>query len=223
MKTQDILYLLGGLVIGIVIAMIVFNDDADALDADTLRTVVEDAVANETSQLQADLTQLSEAVAALGSDIGNPQTRNPEQLGYFSIPYGEVESWLGIMITEADDPDAALGADLMANLGTVGEISTSTDLILYFDNQTDVVDNVLSTVYAALIEQTGSEDTSVCLAVDSNPYSLTGTGLYIYVEIPEELIDEMPKASEGWEQLAERKENSMTWASECYEPPDVAQ
>jgi uncharacterized protein YcnI len=69
----------------------------------------------------------------------------------------------------------------------------------------------------------GSEDSSVCLAVDSNPYSLTGTGLYIYVEIPEELIDEMPKASEGWEQLAERKENSMTWASECYEPPDTTE
>ena len=96
MKTENILYLIGGLVVGFVIAMIIFDGDSDAesLDADTVREVVQAVVVDETSQLQVELTQLSEAVAALGSDMGQPQTRDPEQLGYFSIPYGEVESWL---------------------------------------------------------------------------------------------------------------------------------
>jgi hypothetical protein len=202
LKTQDMLIIvISSFVIGFAISMAIFTSDA--------------------------FDELGETVEAI-QEVA--QIRDVEQLDFYRISYVDLETWLDNVELDMDD-------DLMANLATVGEINTSTDLILYFDDQTEAVDNVLATVFMALNQQAfGLEATAeaeptadsdgeeaeqlfmVCLAVDSDPYSATGPGLYVYVEVPEELSDEMPKESEGWEELADPKELSMTWAAECYDP-----
>ena len=201
LKTQDmIIVIIGSFVAGFAISMLIFTSDA--------------------------FDELEESVAAI-QEVA--QIRDVEHLDFFRISYADLETWL-------DNAELDLDDDLVANLATVGEINTTTDLIVYFDDQTEAVNNVLSTVYLALNKQTlGTEATAeaaptvesgeeqaaslftVCLAVDSDPYSATGPGLYIYVEVPEELSDEMPKENQGWEELADPKENSMTWAAECYD------
>lgn len=220
MRVKEFLYMTAGLVVGIGLGMFALGGD-DAVDEETLQTVVQQIVAAETGNLQVKLDALTETVSGLSetSITGTRLTREVVAKDFFLVSFDEVAGWLE-SVDSSDTETALLTDELRTALENVEGLGSASDFGVYFTEQSDSVSSVLATVYNVLFAQTNAdadnaEAITVCLGLDNNPYSITGPGLYIYVEIIEELSNEIPK---GWEELETAKENDMLWSSECYIP-----
>ena len=145
------------------------------------------------------------------------ETRNVENLDFFQIDYDAALTWL-------EDSDTDLNEDAQSAFALVGEIGATADFLRSAHDQPEAMSIVLETVYVTLSRQTGAGSDSairVCLALDSDPYSADGPGLYIYAEVDDALSDEMPKEDAGWRELVDYREPGMDWAAQCYDPQNI--
>jgi hypothetical protein len=201
MKLENIVYVLGGLIVGFIIGMLLATDSDDT---DAIRTVVQEVVSEEVETLRAD-------IADIGAQSANLRPAMiPE---YFLVSFEELESWLGSVDEELLDDTVVADIQNVIGLGTAENFGQ------YFIDQEDSVNNVLSVVHQALMEEAGNDEGSlftVCVGVDDDPYNPLGQGLYLYVELPAETSEIIPKE---WEYLEEPKENDMLWSSVCHTEP----
>lgn len=149
------------------------------------------------------------------------ESRDVENRSFFLVSFEDINTWLASTDMEMTD-------DQLAAMENVQGINDTEALTLYFSDteseEFDVVNNVLSMVYNTLLAETNTEVDSgdapppflVCLGILNDPYS-TAPGLRVYVEIPVEVTDEMPKE---WEenQLEGPMDENPLWSSECYDP-----
>ena len=199
MKLENIIYVLGGLIVGLIIGMLLATDSDDT---DAIRTVVQEVVSEEVETLRTD-------IADIGAQSANLRPAMiPE---YFIVSFEETENWLSSVNEELLDDTVVADIQNVIGLGTAENFGQ------YFIEQEDSVNNVLSVVHQVLMDETGNDEGSlfkVCIGVDDDPYNTLGQGLYLYVEMPAETSEIIiPKE---WEYFDEPKENDMLWSSVCH-------
>lgn len=238
MKTRDIVYIVGGLIlgvaIGVLIATIVGNNNApQGLTQDQVQALINDAMSGQ--GVTTDPINQDDLVRAVINTIKNgpanaAQTRDINS-AYFLVPIEEAGSWLEtIKDIEFDEEITTENIELLAN-----DITSESKLALYFTlpDRVTTVNSVLSLVYDAMLKTVGVAPEEavivgaepsyvVCLGLDNDPYSLSGPLLYFYMQIPTAKVADLQDAEgnlpASWEQLDGPRENSMLWTAECYDP-----
>lgn len=132
---------------------------------------------------------------------------------FYKVTFEEAQGWL---TSNSDD-------NLDESLSTVaGLANAGLDLGQYFVDSEDSVDTVLFSLQNALLSEDVDENTAnavtTCIGVDSNPYSPTGPGLYVYVEVPDgvDVPDEFQDNT-----VSTPQESSITWAASCIKGSDA--
>ncbi len=126
---------------------------------------------------------------------------------FYMVKFEDAQGWL----------QTFSGDNLEQPLTEVAGLANAINLGEYFVQTEASVDTVLFSLQNALLKEDGVDQNvanavTTCIGVDSNPYSLTGPGLYVYVSVPDgiEIPDEF---LEG--ELNAPQENSITWAASC--------
>ena len=243
MKTKDIVYIVGGLILGIGVGVViatVIGGGNSGVTEDQVRSIVNDAVSNQGVSPSADdivqavITTLRGPNAPARNSVTTAgQTRDVNST-FFLVPIEEAGSWLETV--EKIEFDAEVTTENLELL--YNDITSESQLALYFTlpERVTTVNSVLSVVYNAMLTTVGvapeeamvqGEATApsyvVCLGLDNDPYSLSGPLLYFYMQLPNDvaasqLLDAEGKLPTGWEQLDGPRENSMLWTAECYDP-----
>ncbi|RMG74543.1 MAG: hypothetical protein D6711_08590 [Chloroflexi bacterium] len=213
MTAKDLVYTTLGLVVGVIAGILIISlTGSSSLNEETVRNIV----AEEITASEARLT----AALASGNVERTFGTRDADlsDLDFFLVDYNQAMPWLE-SITELDE-EFVLDESIEEQFGAVATIDNSNDLIVYMTEQVSSADGVLATVYDALLIDLGDPNAEVivCLGIDNDPYSLTGPKLYLYLQVPQELSEELDDKQEGWERLAAPKEESPLWSAECYDP-----
>lgn len=214
MNSKDLLYSVVGLVIGLIGGVLIISlTGSSSISEDTVREIVSQEVAASEARLTAALVS--------GNTERTYATRDLSDSDFFLVDYNETMTWLET-ITELDE-EFSIDETIEEQLGAVATIDNSNDLIVYMTDQVSSADGVLSTVYDALLINLGDEDAEivVCLGLDNDPYSLTGPQLYLYLQVPQDLSEQLDDKQEGWERLAAPREESPLWSAECYDPEVV--
>jgi len=232
MKTRDIVYIVGGLIIGVLVGVIiatVIGGGNKGLTEDQVRSIVNDAVSGQGVQpSQDDIVRAVITTLRTGPNVS--QTRDINS-SYFLVPVDQAGSWLEtVKDVEFDEEVTTENIELLNN-----DITSESQLALYFTlpERVTTVNSVLSLVYDAMLKTVGvapeeaivaGADPSyvVCLGLDNDPYSLTGPLLYFYMQLPSEQVEKLQDVDgnfpTGWEKLDGPRENSMLWTAECYDP-----
>ncbi|MCU0481550.1 MAG: hypothetical protein MUE54_10110 [Anaerolineae bacterium] len=232
MKTKDIVYIIGGLIIGIAVGVLIATLlGGSRVTEDQVRAIVNEAVAGQTTSQPVNQDDLVRAVInTLRTGPAVAQTRDINS-AFFLVPVEEAGSWLEtIKDVEFDEEVTTENIELLSN-----EITSESQLALYFTlpERVTTVNSVLSLVYDAMLKTVGvapeeaivaGADPSyvVCLGLDNDPYSLTGPLLYFYMQVPTDKVETLQDVNgefpTGWEKLDGPRENSMLWTAECYDP-----
>ena len=206
MKIKELVYIVAGLVVGIAVGTLLLGNDPDTestLDEAAVRGIVQEVVAGGQQQIERELNEMrialqypdmpeltederAAAESRIGDEFGVSHVRTrPGEMDFYRMSASEIQTWLDGFI-EGLDPDSTeemavdfSELDTATLVESLMEINSSADFVLYLDDESSNVNNVLLALYTALIAQTGSseEALSVCLGVDSNPYAISGPGL----------------------------------------------
>ena len=210
-NNNNILYIAVGVVVGLIFGVVIVTlTAAGGLSEDKVR----DIIAEENAQLEASLlTSVNEAVSVAMVNQQPEFVRERRDLtdsSFFLVTMDQAATWV------EDAEGIEVSEDLTETILAANDITTSEDLELYFSSQVNTVDGVLATVYDALQVNLGEEsEVEVCLGLDSDPYSVTGPIIYLYLQVPEVNEDDLPKE---WELLDAPREESMLWSADCYDP-----
>ncbi len=211
---QQLLFVALGVVVGLLLGVVVINATNNAVNEATVREIVAE---NNTQILDGIAVALAQA-----NPIDRQITRRNLDLAdstFFLVTMDQTAEWLESLI-EAEDVE--LSEEVILSVLAANGIASSSELELYFGQQVNTVDGVLANVYQMLLAVLGNDSDGeeaglgVCLGLDSDPYSLAGPVIYLYLQIPDdEDVDSLPK---DWEVLSGPREESMLWSMECYDP-----
>jgi hypothetical protein len=129
---------------------------------------------------------------------------NPSR--FYLVKYEDAKAWL---ISNGEDQ-----AVIEASITDLDTLSTALDLSQFVGREGSI-NTVLFSLQDSLLRDasdTNAAAVTTCLGVDSDPYTLTGPGLYVYVEVPDGV--QLPNGLNGTE-LDGEKESSITWAANC--------
>jgi|GEM_PF-3113331 len=183
MKRKEIQYLMGGIVIGAIIGMLLIL----LLEETNNQGTVADPNTNETSNIEF-----------------VPQA-------FYLVEYEQAQAWLTSIL--ADDP-----ATLEANWELIAGLIDAEDISSYWPDANESIELILATIRKQLIagQNVSAQQNaalSTCIGIDQSPYNITGPGVYVYIEVPTDLVETIP---EDWEALDTPKENNLLWTTQCY-------
>lgn len=153
-------------------------------------------------------------VGAAGEDLGltgtasdaNGNTINIElaPLDYYLVPIEEASAWL-----RTNYPDEA--DEVSDDLDAVNGLFGTADFGTYYAENQGSVENVLLTLQGLLFADV-NPDVSTCVGINQDVYS--GPGVYVYVQVPDNMADNVPV---DWEDLKldGPKEDTMLWSTQC--------
>jgi hypothetical protein len=188
MKRKETQYLIGGLLVGMLVGALVISVN------DSLRE-------------------------GLFGATSNPPKREDEAVeidpqAFYLVDFIEAQDWLAMI-------DPGKDQQIRADLDVVGELASAVDISAYFTEDTkeateNSIDAVLAAFHSVLLQAAFDNADDVyfrtCIIVDNS----SGTRvLYMYVEMPEEVIGDI---LEGWEQLNNSQEGSLLLSTQCYQP-----
>lgn len=187
-KNRELIFLTGGLIVGFVVGVILIGS-SDEMRTDLFGTVGDTGGSN--------------------SDI------EFDELTFYEIEFDDAKDWLSEVEPEVSE-------ELAEDLDHVNGLGDTDDLGEYFTEVQDSIDTVLSTMHRTLLEGIDLEDAirtrvSTCIALNNDPYSLSGPGVYVYVQVPEDMVETVPV---GWESLEGPKEQNMLYSTTCYSDSD---
>lgn len=221
---QQITFVAVGLALGLLIGMVAVNITTDTLSEDDVRQIV----AENNAQI---LAGVEVALAGDGPEIVFQRRQlDLTDANFFLVTMEETAEWLEEFLAEFEDME--ISEELLETILAANAITTGSDLELFFTEQVNTVDGVLANVYQALLmlfsngampeEFSNGEDLEfeVCLGLDNDPYSIAGPVIYLYLQVAEELTDEVPK---DWEMLSGPRQESMLWSAECFDPELAAE
>ncbi|TVR22780.1 MAG: hypothetical protein EA396_05175 [Anaerolineaceae bacterium] len=216
---QKIAFVAVGLALGVLIGIVAVNVTMETLSEDDVRQIV-------TENNQQILDGIEVALAGQGPEvIFQRRQLDLTDSTFFLVTMDETAEWLEEFLAEFEDIEVS--EELLEAILAANGIDSSNDLELYFSEQVNTVDGVLANVYQALLmlfsngampDVLGDDEGfqfEVCLGLDNDPYSIAGPVIYLYLQIPDELTDEMPK---DWEMLDGPRQESMLWSAECFDP-----
>ena len=215
-NNNNILYVAVGVVVGLILGVVIVTLTASGgLSEDQVR----DIVAQENAELETALMAGVNETIAVAMINEQPeivrQRRDLTEGSFFLVTMDQAAEWID-SAEGVEIPEGVTETILSAN-----EIATSEDLELYYSSQVNTVDGVLANVYDVLQINLGEDaEVEVCLGLDSDPYSLTGPAIYLYLQVPQESEEELPKE---WELLDSPREESMLWSADCYDPETAAE
>jgi len=163
MKTKEMVFMIGGLLVGLVLGAVLIGTSSD------LRT----------------------GLFGTAADSGNGNDPNiefrPGQ--FYLVEFGEAEDWLsqiepGIVEELQDDLESVEGLASTSNLGQhFRDNQDSVDTVLF------TLHNTLLKEEGA--EDNSLAGFSTCIGIDTDPYS-TNPGLYLYLEVPPQAGKNIP-------------------------------
>lgn len=186
MKPREMVYMFGGLLAGLVIGAVLIGTSEDMRES------------------------LFGTAAEPGSGGGKAVEIDPKQ--FYLVDLNTAQQWL-----ETVNPDEK--GELEEPLSDVAGLTQAggvLDLGQYFVDKRESFDTVLLSIQDALLTEAGVDEgtaLTACIGLDSDPYSLTGPGVYVYVGVPKDMTDQVPS---DWTQLAGPKEQNMLWSTACY-------
>jgi hypothetical protein len=132
---------------------------------------------------------------------------------FYLVEFDAAQGWLSDI-----DPDSREEID--AALGSVEGLITAEDFESYAsDAETQAAINiVLAAIREALLSQgtlDGVTNFNTCLGIDRNPYSLSGPGLYLYVELPQSGTSGLSTTFTENEASGPH-ESDILWSTACY-------
>ena len=185
MKSREIIFLVGGLVVGILVGAIIIGS-SDGLRTDLFGTA---------------------------ADSGNSTDPGIEfdELNFYEVEFGDAKDWLSSV-----EPDVS--AELEEDLDNVDGLGTTDNLGEYFTSVQDSVDTVLATIHGSLLDSLDLDEAvrdraRTCIALNNDPYSLSGPGVYVYVQVPDDAVETIPA---DWSSLTGPKEENMLYSTTCY-------
>jgi hypothetical protein len=185
MKNRSMIYLVGGLVVGFLVGVVVIGS-ADGLRTDLFGTA---------------------------ADSGDSSGTNIEfdELTFYEVEFGDAEDWLSAVEPEVSEA-------LTEDLDNVNGLGNADNLGQYFTDVQDSIDTVLFTMHNALLDDANlaaplRARASTCIALNSDPYSLSGPGVYVYVQVPDDAAQTVPA---DWTSLTGPKEQNMLYSTTCY-------
>jgi len=139
---------------------------------------------------------------------GDSDAMEVEPSRFYLVDFQAAQAWLE---TQNADETEALRGDLEA----VSALQQATNLASYLGDNQGSVDKVLALIHETLTTSGGGNPQAVtaCIGVDSDPFSPTGPGLYVYVEVPANAAESVPQ---DWQALQGPKEDNMLWSKDCY-------
>ncbi|MBN1681864.1 MAG: hypothetical protein JW966_16415 [Anaerolineae bacterium] len=197
LNRRDIVLLVAGLVVGLVIGIVLIGSNDD------LRTDLFGSSAKDNQ-----------------SDSGTTSSKT-ENVMYYLTEVTSAKDWLSEKYPETSDSlDEA--ADVIAKPSTWENTSEGVK------QAKDYIDTVLPQMYAALVNADDivqpkvapDNDTSVCLAIDDDPYNIDGPIVYMYLTIPVDQVDTLD-IPDDWEQIKDAKSDQLYWQLlACFPEPD---
>jgi hypothetical protein len=132
---------------------------------------------------------------------------------FYLVDFSEAQNWL-----ETIDPDSK--EEIEDALNNVQGLVDAEDLSQYVvDNQTSI-EQVLFTLQNALIQQQGiqgNQNFTTCIGLDRSPYSLSGPGVYLYVQLPQNNTGNLPQS---FQELSGPRESDILWSTACFKGDD---
>jgi hypothetical protein len=132
---------------------------------------------------------------------------------FYLVDFAEAQNWL-----ESIDPDSK--EEIEDDLNLVQDLANTEDLTQYVvDNQTSI-EQVLITLQNALMQELsiqGVQNFTTCIGLDRNPYSLSGPGVYLYVQLPEDNTENLPQS---FQELSGPRESDILWSTACFKGDD---
>jgi hypothetical protein len=186
MKRREMLFLVSGLVLGLVFGMILIGSD------DSLRESI----------------------------FGTAGSVRKADVAYYLVNLDDAQSWL-----LAEYPQNS--EELKAAFEKLGLIPVSAVPNADFKAADEDIAYLLPQAYAVLsgqkdaekIKPQSSDQTSVCLGLDDDPYA--GSTLYLYLAISPDKAKKMD-FTEDWEKLKDPKTNELYWKLlACYPEAEV--
>lgn len=226
MNAREFVLIVVGLVVGLAVGMITITGTSQGLSEDEVRSVVQAENAELRSSIVNDLQQQLSEVEN-GSAEREFQTRDLTDAAFFLVTMEQAESWLTTEDEQREDAfDVSESVTETINMAANPQdnFSAAEDIELFFQEQVNSADGVLANAYDALRLNLGEDaPLNVCLGLDNDPYSLEGPIIYLYLEVPEEQLEQLPDAAskDNWQELDGPREESMLWTAECYDPEAV--
>jgi hypothetical protein len=142
------------------------------------------------------------------TDNGKNDAMEIEPSRFYLVDFQTAQTWLEAQNSSQTE---ALRADLEA----VSALQQATNLAVYLKDNQESIDKVLALLYQALTTGRVNNPQAVmaCIGVDNDPFSPTGPGLYVYVEVPASATPSVPS---NWQALQGPKEDNMLWSKDCY-------
>jgi hypothetical protein len=185
LKNKERIYAVGGLIVGFLVGVVLIGS-SDGLRTDLFGT------------------------AGSAGDSSDPSIEFDE-LSFYEVEFGDAKDWL-------DSVEPAVSQELEEDLNNVNGLGTTDDLGNYFTEIQDSIDTVLFTLHNTLLENADMEgidrsQVSTCIALNRDPYSVSGPGVYVYVQVPEQAANTVPA---DWTSLSGPQEENMLYSTTCY-------
>jgi hypothetical protein len=183
MKRRDIIILSLGLIVGLLVGMISVGSSAD----------------------------FRESLFGTAGDDNSSLPDKGKKLEYYLLELPAAQTWIAEKYPET-------GQELGDAVDTIAKLPASADFKQDFKNAEVQIKTLLPQMYAGLTNAENINEpkvnpddlTSACLALDDDPYSMTGPVLYLYISLPAGKAKEAGVPKE-WERLEKPKDSDLYW------------
>lgn len=156
------------------------------------------------------LVGMAASAAGLFGTVVEPGNENDTAIEvdpsrFYTVEFNSAADWLNEVDPEASE---ALASDIQVLNNWDGTIGLE-------QFQPENLETLILAMHQALLDEenvSGNQKIQTCIGIDQNPYSLTGPGIYLYWELPEDKGSDLPS---NWTSATQPREESIYWSAQC--------